>query len=279
MSVTNNRPAGSTLKAVDPMWAQVQREAEDIVRSEPAMASFVFGTVLNYDRLENAVVDRIAQRLDNHVISAEVIRCGFEQALDEDDSLGTYIRSDIAAVYDRDPACSRYIEPLLYFKGFHAIQAHRLANFMHKKGRKDFAYYLQSRSSEVFQTDINPAVPIGRGVFFDHATGLVIGETAVIGDNVSLLHHVTLGGSGTGTGVRHPTIGNGVLIGAGASVLGPVVLGANSKVGAGSVVVTDLPSHCVAVGVPARVVKRLDDSNVPSKDMDQIYDLVLEYII
>lgn len=268
MSVTNNRPAGSTLKAIDPMWAQVQREAEDIVRSEPAMASFVFGTVLNYDRLENAVVDRIAQRLDNHVISAEVIRCGFEQALDEDDSLGKYIRSDIAAVYDRDPACRRYIEPLLYFKGFHAIQAHRLANFMHKKGRKDFAYYLQSRSSEVFQTDINPAVPIGRGVFFDHATGLVIGETAVIEDEVSILQNVTLGGTGKDTGDRHPKVRHGVLIGAGAKILGNLEIGACSKIAAGSVVLKAVPPNTTVAGVPARVIGTAGCAE-PAMTMDQ----------
>jgi serine O-acetyltransferase len=268
MSVTTSRPASDALKTVDPIWFEVKREAEEIVRSEPAMASFVFATVLNHDRLEDAIIDRIAQRLDNHVISAEVIRCGFEQALATDQSLGEIIRSDIAAVYDRDPACRRYIEPLLYFKGFHAIQTHRLAHFMFKKGRKDFAYYLQSRSSEVFQTDINPAVPIGRGIFHDHATGLVVGETAVIEDEVSILQDVTLGGTGKETDDRHPKVRHGVLIGAGAKILGNIEIGRCSKIAAGSVVLRSVPAHKTDAGVPARVVGEAGCAE-PAVTMDQ----------
>jgi serine O-acetyltransferase len=268
MSVTTSRPASDALKTVDPIWFEVKREAEEIVQSEPAMASFVFATVLNHDRLEDAIIDRIAQRLDNHVISAEVIRCGFEQALATDQSLGEIIRSDIAAVYDRDPACRRYIEPLLYFKGFHAIQTHRLAHFMFKKGRKDFAYYLQSRSSEVFQTDINPAVPIGRGIFLDHATGLVVGETAVIEDEVSILQDVTLGGTGKETDDRHPKVRHGVLIGAGAKILGNIEIGRCSKIAAGSVVLRSVPAHKTVAGVPARVVGEAGCAE-PAVTMDQ----------
>jgi serine O-acetyltransferase len=268
MSVTTSRPANDALKTVDPIWFEVKREADEIVRSEPAMASFVFATVLNHDRLEDAIVDRIAQRLDNHVVSAEVIRCGFEQALAEDQSLGEIMRSDIAAVYDRDPACRRYIEPLLYFKGFHAIQTHRLAHFLFKKGRRDFAYYLQSRSSEVFQTDINPAVPIGRGIFLDHATGLVVGETAVIEDEVSILQDVTLGGTGKETGDRHPKVRRGVLIGAGAKILGNIEVGQCSKIAAGSVVLQSVPRHTTVAGVPARVVGEAGCAE-PAVTMDQ----------
>jgi serine O-acetyltransferase len=268
MSVTTSRPATDALKSVDPIWFEVKREAEEIVRSEPAMASFVFATVLNHDRLEDAIIDRIAQRLDNHVISAEVIRCGFEQALATDQSLGEIIRSDMTAVYDRDPACRRYIEPLLYFKGFHAIQTHRLAHFMFKKGRKDFAYYLQSRSSEVFQTDINPAVPIGRGIFLDHATGLVVGETAVIEDEVSILQDVTLGGTGKDTDDRHPKVRRGVLIGAGAKILGNIEVGQCSKIAAGSVVLKSVPRNTTVAGVPARVVGEAGCAE-PAVTMDQ----------
>jgi serine O-acetyltransferase len=271
MSVITRRPANDALKTVDPIWFEVQREAEEIVRSEPTMASFVFATVLNHDRLEDAIVDRIAQRLDNHVVSAEVIRCGFEQALEEDQSLGEIMRSDIAAVYDRDPACHRYIEPVLYFKGFHAIQTHRLAHFLYGKGRKDFAYYLQSRSSEVFQTDINPAVPIGRGIFLDHAHGLVVGETAVIEDDVSILQDVTLGGTGKETGDRHPKVRRGVLIGAGAKILGNIEIGACSRVAAGSVVLHDVPRNTTVAGVPARVVGQAGCAE-PARAMDQRLD-------
>jgi serine O-acetyltransferase len=232
------------------------------------MASFVFATVLNHDRLEDAIVDRIAQRLDNHVVSAEVIRCGFKQALDQDQSLGDFMRSDISAVYDRDPACHRYIEPILYFKGFHAIETHRLAHFMHGKGRKDFAYYLQSRSSEVFQTDINPAVPMGRGIFLDHATGVVIGETAVIEDEVSILQDVTLGGTGKEDGDRHPKVRHGVLIGAGAKILGNIEVGRCSRIAAGSVVLRPVPANTTVAGVPARVIGKAGCAE-PAVSMNQ----------
>jgi serine O-acetyltransferase len=268
MSGITSRQASDALKTVDPIWFEVKREAEEIVRSEPAMASFVFGTVLNHDRLEDAIVDRIAQRLDNQVVSAELIRCGFEQALEEDQSLGEVMRSDIAAFYDRDPACDRYIEPVLYFKGFHAIQTHRLAHFLFKKGRKDFAYYLQSRSSEVFQTDINPAVPMGRGIFLDHATGLVVGQTAVIEDDVSILQDVTLGGTGKETGDRHPKVRRGVLIGAGAKILGNIEIGACSKIASGSVVLRSVPRNTTVAGVPARVVGQAGCAE-PARTMDQ----------
>jgi serine O-acetyltransferase len=267
MSVTTSR-ASDAPKTVDPIWFEVKREAEEIIRAEPAMASFVFGTVLNHNRLEDAIIDRIAQRLDNHVVSAESIRRGFEQALEEDQSLGEVMRSDIAAVYDRDPACHRYIEPVLYFKGFHAIQTHRLAHFLFKKGRKDFALYLQSRSSEVFQTDINPAVPMGRGIFLDHATGLVVGETAVIEDDVSILQDVTLGGTGKEGGDRHPKVRRGVLIGAGAKILGNIEIGNCSKIAAGSVVLQDVPRNTTVAGVPARVVGEAGCAE-PARMMDQ----------
>lgn len=268
MSVTTERPAGDVLDKVDPIWAAVRAEAEEIVRTEPAMASFVFTTVLNQDRLEDAIVERIAQRLDNHVVSAELIRRRFEQALDEDQSFGDFIRSDIAAVYDRDPACHRYIEPVLYFKGFHAIQTHRLAHFLFGRGHKDFAYYLQSRSSEVFQTDINPAVPMGRGIFLDHATGVVIGETAVIEDEVSILQDVTLGGTGKEDGDRHPKVRRGVLIGAGAKILGNIEVGRCSRIAAGSVVLRPVPANTTVAGVPARVIGKAGCAE-PAVTMDQ----------
>jgi serine O-acetyltransferase len=262
-------PAPSeTLSEVDPVWFEIRREAEAIVKSDPAVASFVHATVLNHDRLEEAVFHRIAERLDDPVVNAEVIRCAFREALAQDPTLADVIRCDIAAVYDRDPATQRRIEPLLYFKGFHAIETHRLANALWRQGRRDFALYLQSRSSEVFQTDIHPAVPMGRSIFLDHATGLVVGGTAVIEDDVSILQDVTLGGTGKHGGDRHPKIRHGVMIGAGAKILGNIEVGANSKVAAGSVVLRSVPPRSTVAGVPARLIGEVGDIE-PARAMDQ----------
>ena len=257
------------LASVDPIWSEVQADARQIVQTEPAMASFVYATVLNHDRLEDAIVHRIAQRLDNHVVNAELIRSTFEHALADDPSLCEAMRVDLAAVYDRDPACHRYIEPVLYFKGFHAIQTHRLAHWLWQQGRRDLAYYLQSKASEVFQVDINPAVPVGKGIFLDHATGLVVGETAVIEDDVSILQDVTLGGTGKEDGDRHPKIRQGVLIGAGAKILGNIEVGRCSKVAAGSVVLKPVPAHSTVAGVPARVIGEAG-CREPARTMNQM---------
>jgi serine O-acetyltransferase len=257
-------------QSLDPLWMQVQRDAREIVRSEPAMASFVHATVLNHERLEDAIVHRIADRLANHVVSGEVIRCTFYDALADDASIGEAMRFDLAAVYDRDPACLRHIEAVLYFKGFHALQAHRLAHWLWDRDRGDLALYLQSRSSEVFQTDIHPAVPIGRGIFLDHATGLVVGGTALIEDNVSILQEVTLGGTGKERGDRHPKVRCGVLIGAGAKILGNIEIGAGSKVAAGSVVLHEVPPGSTVAGVPARVIGGAGPKE-PARLMDQTF--------
>jgi serine O-acetyltransferase len=258
------------LKSVDPIWFEVQSAAEAIVKAEPAMASFVFATVLNHDRLEDAIVHRIAERLESSVVSAEIIRRAFEAALIAEPALGEAMRADLAAVYDRDPACDRHIEALLYFKGFHAIETHRLAHWLWSNGRRDFGLYLQSRSSEVFQTDIHPAVPMGRGIFLDHATGLVVGRTAVIEDDVSMLQDVTLGGTGKETGDRHPKVRRGVLIGAGAKILGNIEVGACSKVAAGSVVLHAVPAKSTVAGVPAKIVGQAGCSE-PARMMDQVF--------
>src|SRR6202161_1695733 len=175
-----NPQAGGKLAALDPIWDRVRTEAEDIVRREPELASFIYSTVLHHERLEESVVHRIAERLDHSALSGDLIRQTYDEALRDDPDLGNAFRADLVAVYDRDPATSRFIDPLLDFKGFHAIQTHRLAHWLYKKGRKDFAWYLQSRSSAVFQTDINPAAVIGRGIFLDHATRFVGGEAALL---------------------------------------------------------------------------------------------------
>ena len=271
MSVNVSQQAGQPLSLVDPIWSNIRREAEAIVAADPALASFVYATVLNHDRLEHAVVHRVAQRLGSDIMGAELVRSAFGDALHDNRELGEIFRCDIAAVYDRDPACERHIEPLLYFKGFHAIQTHRLAHWLWNEGRRDFALYLQSRSSAVFQTDIHPAVPVGRSIFLDHATGLVVGSTAVIEDNVSILQDVTLGGTGKQSGDRHPKIRHGVLIGAGAKVLGNIEIGASSKIAAGSVVLHSVPAHTTVAGVPAKIIGHTGKAD-PSHLMDQLLD-------
>ncbi len=197
---------------------------------------------------------RLAERLAHQDLGADIIRQTFEAMLKANPEWSSIVRVDIQAYYDRDPACDRFLMPVLYFKGFHAIQTHRLAHWLWNEGRKDFALYLQSRSSSVFQTDINPAARIGKGIFVDHATGLVVGETAVIEDDVSMLHGVTLGGTGKAGGDRHPKIRHGVLIGAGAKILGNIEVGHCAKVAAGSVVLASVPHNKTVAGVPARVV-------------------------
>ena len=259
----------NALDTVDPVWARVRREAEDVARREPELATFIYTSILHHDTLEDAVVHRIAERLDHSDFGGELIRQAYADALDDDATIGAAFRADIIAVVDRDPAIDRCIDPVLYLKGFHAIETHRLAHWLWGRGRKDFAYYLQSRSSAVFQTDIHPAVPLGRGIFLDHATGLVVGETAVIEDDVSILQGVTLGGTGKETGDRHPKIRRGVLIGAGAKVLGNIEVGHCSRVAAGSVVLSAVPNNKTVAGVPARIVGEAGCAE-PARSMNQI---------
>lgn len=253
----------------DPVWHQLREEAEKMVIGEPALSSFVYETVLNHGRLEDAVIHRLGDRLGRDVVSASLIRQTYSEALSDEPELGEIFRVDMMAVFDRDPACERLLEPLLYFKGFHALQTHRLANWLWRRGRTDFALYLQSRSSEIFQVDIHPAVPVGRGIFMDHATGLVVGSTAVIEDDVSILQGVTLGGTGKEQGDRHPKIRKGVLIGAGAKILGNLEIGRCSRIAAGSVVLQDVPCNTTVAGVPARVVGQAGCAE-PARSMDQL---------
>jgi serine O-acetyltransferase len=261
------------LDKVDPVWTRIRAEAEEVARLEPELASFIYSSILHHDTFEQAVVHRIAERLDHADVSGELIRQAYADALKDDPSLGEAFRADIMATVDRDPAAHRFIDPLLYFKGFHAIQTHRLAHWLWNKGRKDFALYLQSRSSAVFATDINPNARIGRGIFLDHATGLVVGETAAIDDDVSILHGVTLGGTGKEDEDRHPKIRRGVMIGAGAKILGNIEVGHCSRVAAGSVVLKAVPPNTTVAGVPAKEVGTAGCAE-PSRAMDQmLYDL------
>ena len=268
--------SASGLDKVDPVWARIRQEAEERARREPELATFIYENILHHDTLEGAVVHRVSQRLDHGDVSAEMIRQAYADALQDDPGIGDAFRADIVATVDRDPAANRIMEPLLYFKGFHAIQTHRLAHWLLKGGRRDFALYLQSRSSAVFQCDINPAAKIGRGIFLDHATGLVVGETAVIEDDVSILHGVTLGGTGKEHEDRHPKIRHGVLIGAGAKILGNIEVGHCARIAAGSVVIKPVPHNTTVAGVPAKVVGEAGCPE-PSRAMDQmLYGVMLD---
>ncbi len=259
----------SSISLVDPVWTRIREEADRIMAAEPVLTALVLETVLQQETLEAAVAARIASRLDHPDVSGNLIRQAFAEAVADDAGIVESYRSDMVATFDRDPACESLITPLLYFKGFHAIQTHRLAHWLWKQNRKDFALYLQSRSSSVFQTDIHPNARIGRGIFLDHATGLVVGQTAVIEDNVSIMQSVTLGGTGKEKGDRHPKIRHGVLLGAGAKVLGNIEVGHCSRVASGSIVLDNVPPNSTAVGVPAKVVGPAGCSD-PARTMDQI---------
>lgn len=254
----------------DALFARIRADAQDAVRREPDLAGFLFANVLHHDTLERAIVHRVAARLDHPDLGADAIEHAYAGVLQADPTIAEAFRADILAVFDRDPACKRLMEPLLYFKGFHAIQTHRLAHALYKQGRRDFAFYLQSRSSVVFQVDINPAAKFGKGIFLDHATGFVVGETAEVGDDVSILHGVTLGGTGKDVGDRHPKIRNGVLLAAGAKVLGNIEVGHCARVAAGSVVLSPVPHNTTVAGVPARVVGTAGCAE-PGRTMDQIF--------
>ena len=261
--------AGESLKTIDPIWDSIRIEAERSIAQDPLLAAFLYSTVLNQPSLEAAVIHRICERLDHQDLQANLLRQTFLEMADDWPQWGSVLRVDIQAVYDRDPACTRFIQPVLYFKGFHAIQTHRLAHWLWNRGRVDLALYLQSRSSEIFQTDIHPAAKVGKGLFLDHATGLVVGMTATIGDNVSILQGVTLGGTGKETGDRHPKIGDCVLVGAGAKVLGNIEIGRCSRIAAGSVVLKAVPPNSTVAGVPARVVGTAGCEE-PSRAMNQM---------
>ena len=269
-SVVEVRDFATGLDRVDPTWSRLRNEAEAAVAAEPALGTLIVASVLNQPSFECAVAHRVAARLGHPAVTADLIEQGFAEAMASDETIGAGMRADVMAVLDRDPACYRVLEPVLFFKGFHALQCHRLAHWLWKRDRRDFALYLQARSSEVFQTDINPGARIGKGIFLDHATGLVVGETAVIEDDVSMLHGVTLGGTGKQGGDRHPKIRKGVLIGAGAKILGNIEVGQCSRIAAGSVVLQPVPRNKTVAGVPAKVVGEAGCAE-PSRSMNQTF--------
>jgi serine O-acetyltransferase len=253
----------------DAMWAHMRKEAEDALRLDPALAPLFVGELLNRDSLEAAVIHRVSGRLGASAMDAAAIADAFFAALASAPEIGDAFRADAAAYVERDPACQRLIEPLLYFKGYHAIQASRLAHALWRAGKRDFAFYIQSRASDALAADIHPAARFGKGIFLDHATGFVVGETAVIEDEVSILHGVTLGGTGKVAGDRHPKVRRGVMIGADSKILGNIEIGECARIAAGSVVLGDVPAHAIVTGVPAKVVA-IEVSSQPARDMEQL---------
>ncbi len=255
----------------DPIWTQIRKEVKKQAEQEPLLASFLHTTVLKHKSLEDTLSLHLAHKLDNATLPGILLREIIDEALSTDPAIGKAIRSDLTAFCERDPACDRYSLPLLYLKGFMGLQTYRIAHWLWQQNRTELALYLQGRVSEVFGIDIHPAARIGRGIMIDHGTSVVIGETAVVADNVSMLHEVTLGGTGKDTGDRHPKVMCGVLLGAGAKVLGNVTIGEGAMIGAGSVVLTDVPAHRTYAGIPAKPVGDAldaDDGNLPAFDMD-----------
>jgi len=262
-----------------PVWAAMRNEAHAASKTEPALASLLSAVILKHDSLGDALSFQLARKLGDQEMSAMSLRDTIEEAYEARPALVEIAEADLKAVFERDPACKGYVQPFLFFKGFLALQTHRVAHWLWNEGRDTLAFYLQSRSSELFQVDINPATRIGRGVFVDHGTGIVIGETAVIGDDVSMLQGVTLGGTGAERGDRHPKVGKGVLLGAGAKVLGNIKIGDYAKIASGSVVLKEVPAGCTAAGVPARLVN-CPTCEEPAKSMDHtLADAVYDYVI
>ncbi|CAN5345866.1 serine O-acetyltransferase [soil metagenome] len=266
-------------QSTPPVWAALRNEAMQVAKSEPSLASLVNAVVIRHKGLTSALSYQLARKLGDQELRAMSLRETAEEAYADDPSIIEKAEADLRAVFERDPACRGYLQPFLYFKGFLALQTHRVAHWLWNNEREALAFYLQSRVSELFQVDINPAAVIGSGIFFDHGTGIVIGETAVVGDDVSMLHGVTLGGTGAQRGDRHPKIGKGVLLGAGAKVLGNIHIGDYAKVASGSVVLKDVPAGCTAAGVPARLVN-CPTCEEPARSMDHtLADVVYDYVI
>ena len=248
------KPAISITDSNDPIWQAIRQETECAVKQEPVLASFLHSTILNHQSLEGALSFHLAHLLDSPTASALLVREVIEEALAADPEIGKSVRCDLRAVNDRDSACCSYATPFLYFKGFHALQAYRIAHWLWNQERQSLALFFQSLISGEFGVDIHPAAKIGHGILLDHGTGVVIGETAKVGNNVSIMQSVTLGGTGKEEGDRHPKVGDGVLISAGAKILGNIDIGDGAKVGAGSVVLQPVPPHTTVAGVPAKII-------------------------
>jgi serine O-acetyltransferase len=267
MSSDATKPAIVHPLGVDTAWARMRVEAAQAAAEEPILASFLHTTILHHDNVSGALSYRFGEKISDGEMNAMLWREVASHAYADEPQIVRAAVADILAYYDRDPACQQLAQPFLYFKGYQAIQAQRVGHWLWRQGRRPLALYLQSRVSELYDIDIHPAARLGRGLFFDHGHGIVIGETARVGDNVSLLHGVTLGGTGRTHGDRHPKVGNGVLIGAGAKILGNIEIGDGAKVAAGSVVLEAVKPFCTVAGVPARPVGRC--GRAAGEDMDQ----------
>ena len=262
-----------------PVWAALRNQAAHVASTEPQLASMLHAVILSHTDIAGALAYQLARKLGDQELRAMSLREICEDAYAADPGLIEAAHADLRAVFERDPACKGYLQPFLFFKGFQALQTHRIAHWLWSQGRETMAFLLQSRMSELFQLDIHPAARIGSGVFIDHGTGIVIGETATVGDEVSLLHGVTLGGTGAQRGDRHPKIGRGVLIGAGAKVLGAIEVGDYAKIASGSVVLRPVPAGCTAAGVPARLVN-CPSCKEPARSMDHtLAELAYDYVI
>lgn len=254
------------------LWGQIQTEAAEAVLAEPLLGALIHAGLLHHPNFRAALGYRFSLKLASGEMSEQLLREIADEAHRREPWLAEAAEADLRAVYERDPACHRLMQPMLFFKGFQALQAYRIGHWLWDNGRRDMAYFVQMRCSEVFGVDIHPAARIGTGVMIDHAHSIVIGETAVVGNNVSMLHSVTLGGTGKEDGDRHPKIGEGVLIGAGAKVLGNITVGHHSRIAAGSVVLVDVPPCKTVAGVPARIVGDAG-CDTPSDTMEQIIGL------
>lgn len=258
------------LAPLDPVWTRLRDEASEITSREPLLAGLIYSGILHHESLEKALAFRFSIKMASLELSEQLLREIADEALNDDPGIGRSARADIIAVFDRDPACQTFYQPLLFFKGFQALQCYRIGRWLWENDRKDLAYFIQMRTSEVFGIDIHPGAVIGHGILIDHAHSIVIGETAVVGNNVSMLHSVTLGGTGKEEGDRHPKVGKGVLLGAGAKILGNITIGNCARVAAGSVVLEDVPGCKTVAGIPAKIVGDAGCSE-PSKTMVQYF--------
>lgn len=252
----------------DEFWKVLKKEAKKVAKREPILSSYLHACIINHHNFESSLSFILSNKLSDDVMPTLTVREMFDEAYMLSPEIVEAAIIDVQAVVSRDPAVSELLPVVLHFKGFHALQIHRLANYLWHKSRKDLSLFMQSRNSENTGVDIHPAATVGKGVMFDHATGIVIGETAVVEDNVSILQNVTLGGTGNEQGDRHPKIRQGVMIGSGAKILGNIEIGEGSKVGAGSVVLNDVPCCVTVVGVPAQIVGK-PDCNMPCDSMKQ----------
>jgi serine O-acetyltransferase len=266
--IPTERPVSDT----DDLWHMMRSEADLRAQEEPILGSYFHATILNHQTFGSALSFRLASKLDNPMLPTMLIRDVIKEAMEEDPDILRAAEIDMLAIFARDPACEDLTTPFLFYKGFHALQAHRIANWLWQNGRRTLAQFFQSQISVTLGVDFHPAARVGSGIMLDHATGIVVGETAVIEDDVSILHSVTLGGTGKSGGDRHPKIRRGVLLAAGCKVIGNIEVGEGAKVGAGSVVLDNVPPHVTVAGVPAKVVGRTAEA-LPSHDMNQKWEV------